>query len=113
MMFGMVECGVCRNTRKEFSVIEASAAMAGKVGDFGFADASFGWTPWHWEHHCSAKTRPLAPSAFAWLVASSTTRTIAMKTAQIVLGPLIASPIRNPWSIIVGSEAGANLRKVR
>jgi hypothetical protein len=67
MMFGMVECGVRRNTRKEVSVIEASAAMAGKVGDFGFADASFGWTPWHWEHHCSAKTCPLAASAFAWL----------------------------------------------
>lgn len=38
MKFGIVECGVLKKVRNEYSVAEGSSAMAGKVGALGSLD---------------------------------------------------------------------------
>src|SRR6476620_5723347 len=94
--FGMVGCDVLKKTRNEGSVTEGSAAIAEKPGIAVLRDASFGWTPWHCEHHCSASARPLAASALASPApVVATTRRIPA-VAPILLRMFIASALSLP-----------------
>lgn len=110
--FGMVGCDVLKKTRNEGSVTEGSAAIAEKPGIAVLRDASFGRTPWHCEHHCSASARPLAASALASPApAVATTRTIPA-VAPILLRMLIALALSLPVehqrrNSRVGSSEGA------
>src|SRR4051812_39850145 len=96
----MVRCDVLKKTRNEGSVTEGSAAIAEKPGIAVLRDASFGRTPWHCEHHCSANTRPLAASALASpaLVVATTKRIAAV--APILLRMFITSAL----SLTVGHQ---------
>src|ERR1043166_606336 len=62
--FGIVSCGVRKNTRSAYPVAEGSLAMSAKSGAAGFPAGSFGTTEWHSEHHCLANARPVRTSAF-------------------------------------------------
>jgi hypothetical protein len=47
MIFGIVGCGVLRNARSAYSVIDGSAATSGNLGAAGLGDDWSGLTAWH------------------------------------------------------------------
>ena len=82
MIFGIVRCGVLRNTRREYSVIEGSAATSENRGAAGLAEDWFGLTAWHWEHQLSDNASPLGVAADASPAAASTLQKNVTTTAQ-------------------------------
>ncbi len=85
-IFGIVECGVCRNACNEILVTDGSAAIAENVGAFGSADAALGRTPWHCEHHRWDNTRPFVASALASPGEASQTKSMPISATYIVFG---------------------------
>jgi hypothetical protein len=102
IIFGIFKCGVLKNTRREYSVIEGSAATSGNLGAAGLAEIWFGLMAWHWEHHLSANTSPRWGPAYTLpATASAPKKTINATTQPFFLMLTLASHLvaRQPYHL--------------
>lgn len=92
MRFGIVSCGVRKNTRRAYPVADGSAAIAGKSGAAGSRAGAPGATAWHSEHHRSANARPRRASARASSRPRPTTQTMSARKISLADAFLIFRP---------------------
>ncbi len=84
IIFGILEWGVLRNTRSEYSVIEGAAATAENFGAAGFAEDWLGFTAWHSEHQLSDSASPLEVAAHALPATASTLQRMINALEQLL-----------------------------
>jgi hypothetical protein len=94
VMRGIVSREDRKKARREYSVIEGSAASSGNVGAAKFADSRSGRMLWHSTHHFSASFFPTSGLANAPLKADLAVENAPAKPVSIAVGLLIKSSIK-------------------